>query len=218
MAQKKPPFTSPVEPPQEEMTVVVFKFKGGAESMQKGFDAVNNAIAALGPANTGNQRVIAHRQPAQLTAPSANGTIVDPETQDITDEHEAEEPAEETPVPVNGKTKKASAPKYAFMNDLILAPTGAMSWNDYATEYKPQTVDEKFLVASAWLQTQGGQETFGGSHLFTCFRAMNWKAQVDMTQPLRKLKSEKSWHENPEFGKWKLTGIGLTAAEKVGKE
>ena len=39
-----------------------------------------------------------------------------------------------------------------------------------------------------------------------------------VTQPLRKLKSDKSWYENPSFGKWRLTGIGLTAAQNVGKE
>jgi hypothetical protein len=39
-----------------------------------------------------------------------------------------------------------------------------------------------------------------------------------MTQPLRALKSKKSFYDNPSQGKWKLTGIGLTAAESVGKE
>jgi hypothetical protein len=50
---------------QEEMTVVVVKFKGGPESMQKGFDAVNNAISALGPAHPNSPRVVVTRTPAR---------------------------------------------------------------------------------------------------------------------------------------------------------
>lgn len=47
---------------------------------------------------------------------------------------------------------------------------------------------------------------------------MDWKTQVDMTQPVRALKSKKSYYDNPSSGKWKLTGIGLTAAETIDKE
>jgi hypothetical protein len=219
MAREKKPVPGSNEPqPQEEITFIVVKFKGGPESMQKGFDAVNNAINALGPVNAGNHRVISHRTPAQLPPPPPNGNIIDADHEDVVEDNESEVETEQTPAPANGKPKKANAPKYAFMDDLNLAPAGATSLHDYCAEKNPQTVDDKFLVASAWLQTHGGQETFGGGHLFTCFRAMDWKTQVDMTQPLRKLKSDKSWYDNPDHGKWKLTGIGLGAAEKVGKE
>jgi hypothetical protein len=221
--EKKPVAAANDAQQQEEMTVVVFKFKGGAESMQKGFDAVNNAVAALGSPSHGHPRVIMSRTSAQLPpAPptgSPNSDVIDAEHEDVVEQPETVGIDEETAAPNNGgKPKKANAPKYAFMNDLNLAPDNEPAWTDYAAEHNPQTVDDKFLVASAWLQTHGGCATFGGGHLFTCFRAMDWKTQVDMTQPLRKLKSVKSWYENPQFGEWKLTGIGLTAAEKVGKE
>src|SRR5262249_10317807 len=117
------------------------------------------------------------------------------------------------------KAKKTpAAPKYSFMSDLDLAPAGQPSLKEYCTKKNPDTEPDKFLVASAWLQKHGGQETFTVGHLFTVFRAMDWKTQVAMTQPLRSLKSKKSYYENPSFGKWKLTGIGLDAAEAIGKE
>ena len=59
------------------------------------------------------------------------------------------------------------------------------SWKDFATEKNPQTETDKFLVASLWTQTHGAADPFTGGHLFTCFRAMDWKTQVDMIQPLR---------------------------------
>ena len=45
---------------------------------------------------------------------------------------------------------------------------------------------------------------------------MGWKTQVDMTQPLRVMKSKKSYYDILAW-QWKLTAIGLTAAENVGK-
>jgi hypothetical protein len=70
MARNSKPVVGSTESQQEEMTVVVFKFKGGPESMQKGFDAVNSAIAALGPGSMNIQRVI-QRPPAQIASPQS---------------------------------------------------------------------------------------------------------------------------------------------------
>ena len=218
MARDKKPFAGSPEQQQEEMTVVVFKFKGGAESMQKGFDAVNSAIAALGPSHPHTPRVVVQRQPAQI-APLQNGHVVDAVHEDVVDETEAEEVEHETPTPAaNGKPKKPLAPKQSFLGDFNLTPAGAPSWKDFATGKNAQTETDKFLVASLWIQTSGGVDPFTGSHLFTCFRAMDWKTQVDMVQPLRQLKSKKSYYERTGHGKWRLTaGAGVPAAEAVGK-
>jgi hypothetical protein len=42
---------------QEEMTVFVLRLKGGGETMRKGFEAINNAVAALGTGQTVVTRV-----------------------------------------------------------------------------------------------------------------------------------------------------------------
>src|SRR5947209_5274119 len=52
---------------QEEMTVVILRFKGSGHSLQKGFDAVSQAAAALGPSQPQTvQRVYTQRPPAQI--------------------------------------------------------------------------------------------------------------------------------------------------------
>jgi hypothetical protein len=214
MAREKKPASGPIEPQQEEMTVVVLRFKGSGHSLSKGFDAVSQAIAALGPAPA-NHRLVVQRTPAQLPP---GEDVIDAETQDLAEEHEVEETAPETSAPLNGKPKKPVGPKQSFISEFNLAPAGTPSLKEYCAEKNPQTEADKFLVASAWIQTHGGVDPFTGSHLFTCFRAMEWKTQVDMIQPLRALKSKKSYYENPSHGKWKLTGVGIAAAEKVGKE
>jgi hypothetical protein len=216
MAREKKPVRGADEPQQqEEMTVVVLKFKGGSHSLQKGFDAVSQAINALGPSPQNNHRVVVQRPPAQIAAGS--GEVLDIETQTPADDGEEEtvDTQQDTGAP---KPKKAqAAPKYTFMNDFNLAPAGLPSLTEYCNQKNPQTENDKFLVASAWIQTHGGVDPFTGGHLFTAFRAMEWKTQVDMTQPLRFMKSKKSYYDNPSFGKWKLTAIGLTTAENVGK-
>jgi hypothetical protein len=217
MAREKKPVPGSNEPPaEEEITVFVLKFKGGSQSVQKGFDVVSQAIAALGPATPANQRVIVHRAPAQIPAP-ANGTIIDAEHEDVVEENAAEDAGPETPAPATSGAPPKPRKGYTFMNDFNLTPAGVPSLKDYCTEKNPQTDNDKFLVASAWIQTHGGVDPFTGRHLFTAFRAMEWKPQVDMTQPMRTLKAKKSYYENPSSGKWKLTGIGLDAAKAIVK-
>jgi hypothetical protein len=216
MARDKKPAHGSTEPQQEEMTVVVLKFKGGSHSLQKGFDAVSQAINALGSGQQNNHRVVVQRQPAQIAA--GNGDVIDAQPGEIPDDGaELENTELETPdTPKQKKTQ--AAPKYTFMNDFNLTPAGVPSLTEYCAQKNPQTEYDRFLVASAWIQTHGGVDPFTGGHLFTAFRAMEWKTQVDMTQPLRIMKSKKSYYDNPSTGKWKLTAIGLTAAENVGKE
>ena len=214
---KKTVVLNPFEAQQEEMTVVVFKFKGGSESMQRGFDAVNGAIAALGPAaQPSNQRMVIHRANAQL-APLATqtGDVQNSEVEASDVETQSSDDVTVAPAPNAPAAKPRKA--YTFMSDFDLAPAGVPSWKEHAAQRSPRTDNDKFMVAAAWIQTHGGADPFTGRHLFTVFRAMDWKTQADMTQPMRVLKSKKSYFENPSSGKWRLTGIGLDAANVIGK-
>jgi hypothetical protein len=220
MAREKKAARGPDEsPPQEEMTVVVLKFKGGSESLQKGFDAVSQAIAALGPAPPNNHRAAIQRTPAHIAAPQ-NGSVIDADTEDVVEgAEEPEETAAVAETATNGKPKKAWEPKkYTFLSEFDLAPAGQPSLKEYCTQKDPQTDNDKYLVASAWIMKHGGVDGFTDNHIFTCFRGMEWKTQVDLTQPMRLMKSKKSYFENPTRGTWRLTaGIGMPAAEAVGK-
>lgn len=222
MARDKKPFVGTNDSQHlEEMTVVVFKFKGGAESMQKGFESVNNAIAALGPSHAGHQRTVVQRTSAQVALPPTdNGNVIDAEVEEPAEETiQVDEQATAQESANDGKPpKKPLAPKQSFLSDFNLAPAGVPAWREFAAEKSPQTENNKFLVASLWTQVHGGVDPFTGNHLFTCFRAMDWKTQIDMTQPLRQMKSKKSYYENPSHGKWRLTGIGVEAANGIAKQ
>jgi hypothetical protein len=192
------------------------QFKGGSHSLHKGFDAVSQALSLLGPGQSNNQIVVQH-QPQQL--PPGEGGAIDTEAQHLAEESADGEGTEAGSGSGSGKVKRPpSAPKYTFMEGLNLAPEGVPSLKDYCTERGPQTERDKFLVASAWIQTHGGTDPFTGQHLFTCFRAIEWKTQADMIQPLRHWKSKKSYYESPNRGEWRLTNIGLDAAKNIKKE
>jgi hypothetical protein len=198
---------------QEEMTVVILRFKGSGESLQKGFDAVSQAIAALGPPAAPSPRILSAR-PRELS--SDNGTeVIDGETIDEDFEEVAEEEGDTAPRPSNAAPRKRQA--YKFLNDLDLK-AGDISLKDYCAQKNPKTDNEKYLVASNWLSRYGGHETFTIDHIFTCFRGMGWKQQRDLSQPMRKMKFSKSWFENPERGSWKLTSIGKEAAEAISNQ
>jgi hypothetical protein len=195
---------------QEEMTVILLKFRGDSQTLQKGFDVVSQAISALGS----RPHSVAHRQPQPLL--SDNTKVIDDEAQHSPEQTNDDEiPPGDTALSGNGKTKKAHYTKCNFLTEFDLSPPDVPSLKEYCTEKNPQTDNERYLVVSAWIQTHGGVNPFTPSHVFTCFRAMEWKEQQDFTQPMRLMKSKKSYYEIPGRGEWRLTGIGLEAAENI---
>jgi|SRR5579875_804730 len=178
---------------QEEMTVVVLRFRGGSQSLQKGFDTVSQALAAL------RQSPIHHRRlsgiagaPAEIREAPGAGT---PDEVQGSDEGSAPvdvESHEETRQRGSRGLRRYSTP--TFVSDLDLTG-GGVGWKDYAGQKSPQSANEKYLLAAAWLTKHAGRETFTVDHIFTCFRAMEWEEQRDFGQPLRLMKSKKSYLE-----------------------
>jgi hypothetical protein len=67
-----------------------------------------------------------------------------------------------------------------------------------------------------WLSKHGGQEIFTPGQIFTCLRSAGWgDGHLDFTQPLRSMKRDKSYFDNPDAGKWTLTRPGKDAAELI---
>jgi hypothetical protein len=197
---------------QEEMTVVILRFKGGGDTLRKGFDTVSQALAALGP--TPSQHRIPPQRMAELTP--ADGTkIASPESADDFEDDREFEAAETVKgeAPREKGQRRYSTP--TFLTDLNLNPEGQPPWKEYANGKNPQTLNDKYLVAAAWLTKHGGQEVFTNDHLFTCFRSMRWEEQKDFAQPVRRMKHQSSYFDSPARGQWKLTGHGLETAEAV---
>lgn len=192
---------------QEEMTVVILRFRGGGETLRKGFDTVSQALNALAPLPA--LRRLAAPPVEDRADPNEGDTdsgSIDVEAQ--LDENENDE---------SDPTRQRSAPRPPeFLNDFDLSPEGQVAWKEYAAEKNPQTLSDKYLVAGAWLTLHRGQQVFSASHVFTCFRAMHWEEQKDFTQPMRKMKKSRSYFAVPKRGEWKMTGLGLDAVGALG--
>jgi hypothetical protein len=214
MAREKKAFTGPEE--QEEMTVVILRFKGGGDTLRKGFDTVSQALAALGPAVPAPtvQRLRPPRAEVEVfrngDKSTGNATADDPEDGSIEGENgNSADPRQP------GGPRKYYTPK--FLADLKLSPEGQTPWKEYAATKNPGIETDRYLVAAGWLTEHGGNEKFRIDHVFTCFRAMDWKMQKDPSQPIRQLKKNKSYFDSLARGLWKLTDIGLEYAKSLPK-
>jgi hypothetical protein len=203
---------------QEEMTVVILRFNGTGDTLRKGFDAVSQALAALAPTAQRPQRGnIAPRVAPKEIEPgdsngAAHGEATDVEYEDVSEQESEEAPAPRTTKAGNG-TRKYTAP--SFDSSLDLSGGGVTSLKDFCAHRSPQNENEKYLLACAWLMKHGGCETFSVDQVFTCFRAMGWREQKDFSQPLRLLKSKKSYFDIPAKGQWKPNAHGMSAADAI---
>lgn len=189
---------------QEEMTVVILRFKGGGDTLRKGFDTVSHALSALGPPIS--RRGLPHYRPPEMP-PTDPGDEPEPDAEEVQQgDLTAAEDYADTPRPRR---------KPAFLSGFDLAPDGQIAWKDYAAKKSPRTLDEKYLVAAGWVTKHGGQEVFTIPHIFSCFRAMKWEEQADFSQPIRRLKSTNSYFDVLKRGQWKLTGLGIEAVDKL---
>ena len=116
---------------QEEMTVVILKIKGDSGTLQKGFDALQQAFAALAPSHSRTRSIGPHQLPA------ADGQVIE-----NNEEHPPGEPAlgedsaQEPPPPAKAK-RSPSAPRSTYMDDFDLSPLDVPSLKDYCSEKGP---------------------------------------------------------------------------------
>ena len=197
---------------QEEMTVFVLRMKGGGDTMRKGFDALNHAVAAL----AGQQTVVTvtKRLPASLG--SAELPDDSPPEVERADGEEAEEVVtiDSPAASSNGKPRPIAKPKFLDTFDLSVSDK---PWKDFVAEHAPKTDNEKYLLAALWVTENANTPEFSIAHIFTLFRAAKWNEQVDFSQPIRLMKNKSSYFLNPSRGKWKLTQPGLDAARAIPK-
>lgn len=194
---------------QEEMTVVILRFKGGGETLRKGFDTVTQALRQIGPVT-------------QLTSSKSLPRPVDSTTNGIDDSDDSKadldsmtnEGVDATEVEASGRPDRTirvrKPPKMPKMlNDLDIK-TGPKSLEDYAKEKMPETTQDKFVVIGAWFLNHRKLEEITVDHIFTCFPLLDWSRPDDIGSVFRDLKNKKQWYDKgAKPNAWKLTITGL---------
>jgi hypothetical protein len=89
------------------------------------------------------------------------------------------------------------------------------SFKDYATRKDPRTDNQKYLVVSRWLHEFKNIDSVTIHHIYTCFQAMKWTSQKEVSQPFRTMMKKDSYYRKNGKG-WKLTHVGCDAADAIG--
>lgn len=191
---------------QGTMTAIIVQLKDNDETLQKGFDALKTAFASLGNGvRTTNGR--GHVE----TITNNQGQLAAGDEEEETDE-DSDYEAIDAPVASNGKPKQKTQLK--FLKDMDFN-AGSEPWKTFAARKNPTHDTEKYLVAAEWVSEVAGIKEFKVNHIFSCFRMMEWAQQKDFSQPMRHMKSKKSYFHNDKRN-WSLTTVGLEAAQKIG--
>lgn len=195
-----------------KVTFVMFQVEGDDETLQQGFRTMEHAFQRLG-------------NPARVYAPPPTAANLLPRgekpeaAQPVADDAEPQtEPEYTDPEVIAGDGHKVAKPrKYTqpkFLSDLELT-AGQESFKDYAAKKGPKTNNHKYLVVARWLQLHKNIDTITIDHIFTCFQAMKWASQKEVSQPLRLMTKNNSYFQKNGKG-WKLTHVGGDAADAIG--
>ena len=117
-------------------------------------------------------------------------------------------------VQISRSPRKRRIPRTPDVLELDLK-SGSISFEDFAIEKAPKSDAEKYLLIAYWLKENLEITQIGIGHIYTCFRAMKWKVQVDIGQPLRTAKKVGTFR-SVSHGEYEITHIGIGEVEKMG--
>lgn len=198
-----------------KVTFVMFQVEGDDETLQQGFRAMEQAFQRLGAPSR-----VSAAAPASSNLLSRAATGADPAIDSDGGEAEPlvelpEEVSESEPGADNHRPKaprRYTQPK--FLTDLKLS-SDQTSFKDYVAQKNPQTDNHKYLVVSRWLQQYASIDVVTIDHIYTCFQAMKWQSQKDVSQPFRVMAKNDSYFQKNGKG-WTLTHVGSDAADAIG--
>lgn len=194
-----------------KVTFVMFQVEGDDETLQQGFRAMEQAFQRLGPparshtALPGAVHLLSRAErPGDVPAPG--------DEEEFAASEQTEAASSEAETQGSKAPRRYTQPK--FLSELELT-SDKESFKDYATKKDPKTDSQKYLVVSRWLQQFKNMDTITIDHVFTCFQAMKWTSQKDVSQPFRVMMKNDSYYQKNGKG-WKLTHVGGDAADAIG--
>jgi hypothetical protein len=91
-----------------------------------------------------------------------------------------------------------------------------VSLADFAKGKDAGSHHKRYMIAATWLKEHRGIDAATADHIYTCYKSMNWPANVpDFAQPLRELKSAKLFTQ-PGKGLYAINHIGVDKVKSLG--
>jgi len=154
-------------------------------------DQIQSVTQAITNALRGNMNGPAVKRIAAVAANDAS----DAPPPDVETEYEE---ALEEDAPSRAASRPRGSRKAPKAPDVIpLDMHAGVSLADFAAGKDSNSQHKKYLIAAAWLKEHRSINAVGASHIYTCFRSMEWSVNIpDFWQPLRDLKAKKYFVKN----------------------
>lgn len=172
---------------------------------------------AIRPTHVATRGALAGR----IAPPAGNGTgaangegdvaevEIEPVGEDFADD------AETQVAPVSRGPSKPRVYRKPKVVDIDLSGgEGGKSFEEFATEKKPDDHVTRYLVIAVWLHEHAKIETIRVDHVFTCYKSMDWTFDVsDPSWPFRKLKADGMG--TTKAGSFSVGHLGIAKVKKM---
>jgi hypothetical protein len=88
------------------------------------------------------------------------------------------------------RKRTAKKPSVTLDKSLDLYPSDHPSFIDFAKEKEPKTNIPRVVIAVYWLREYGNVDAITPSHIYTCFKAINWPVPLNIPNTLAKAGGE----------------------------
>ena len=94
---------------------------------------------------------------------------------------------------------------------------GDVPFQTFCESKGPESDWDKYLLVAWWLKKNLDISEITSAHIYTCYKFMKWQVPRDIPQPLRDMKSKKSWFSKcADRGAYALNHIGENEVSKMG--
>lgn len=94
-------------------------------------------------------------------------------------------------------------------------PEGKQSFEDFAKEKQPQSIDQKNLVSVHWLEQVAELAEIGVSQVLAAYKSMDWHEPANAVNSLQVTASQKHWLETKDMKKIVTTPVGRNAIKSM---
>lgn len=135
-----------------------------------------------------------------------NGNGEQHDEEELLDENTEVEALDVTPAPKNkGPRKPAPTPEILELD----FTSQAVPLATFVDQYKFDSHQQRYLVASAWFNDHGGVKAVTPAHIYTVYRYLKWPLTLkDFSQTLRDLKKDQLYGSS-EKGTYTINHVGL---------
>ena len=185
-----------------KMTVLVFQLQGDDATLQAGLKTIATTLAGVVPTNS-FQQIPQGQKPAAAALDSPQLDKGEAEVGDVVD-------VSAEPVTSSKPSKRSAPHKPPQVVEIDLK--GSVPLEEFLAKCPSEDISVRYLMIAYWLKEYQNIEEISIDHIYTCYRHMRWSVPNDIVQPLRNLKSRKSWFSKGSLGCYKINHIGEAEA------